>query len=548
MSEHPAGQLRAGAAGPPTAPSAGPPAVTSTGLPDGAIPMTPLPMTPILPPPAGTAPPVVARGPVPMPPHRRWSLRARLIALVVAVAAVALIAVDIVLPLVVRDTQIAAKEATLAGVIATVSRDQRVTAQTLADLSEKAQLRGEIGWSTVSADGISVVQVPTASDAAANPQLTGTDWIGAPATVHDAADSNQRYLARGFPVGLGDEPGYLVAWMPLDDVDQTFRRLVLVELLVTIGLLILLGATAGLVIRRELRPLETMAEAADDIAAGDLSRRVEDADPSTEIGRLGAALNGMLDGISSLLDDRRRSEGRLRQFVADASHELRTPVAAVRGYADLYGAGALPDGAAVDRAMERMGFEARRMGALVEDLLTLIQADAERTAAHERVDLRELLGGAVDDAAVIDPLRTWRLAGVPGSAVVLGDRLRLHQLFANLLANIRTHTDEGTVATVSVLPGSEEIAVIISDNGPGVGDDDLERLFDRFYRVDASRSREKGGTGLGLSIVAAIVRAHGGRIMASHSTGSGLTMTVVLPRAMGTAAVDRPAAAPGSPV
>ena len=188
------------------------------------------------------------------------------------------------------------------------------------------------------------------------------------------------------------------------------------------------------------------------------------------------------------------------------------------------------------------------MGALVEDLLTLIQADAERTAAHERVDLRELLGGVVDDAAVIDPSRTWRLAGVPGSAVVLGDRLRLHQLFANLLANVRTHTDEGAVATVSVLPGSEEIAVIISDNGPGVGNEDLERLFDRFYRVDASRSREKGGTGLGLSIVAAIVRAHGGRIMASHSTGGGLTMTVVLPRAAGTAAVDRPVAPPNGPV
>ena len=134
----------------------------------------------------GSAPPRVARGPVPMTPHRRWSLRARLIALVVAVAAVALIAVDIVLPLVVRDTQIAAKEVTLAGVIATVNRDSIMTQKTLADLSQKAQLRGEIGWSTVSADGISVVQVPTAGNAAANPQLTGTAWVGAPATVYDA--------------------------------------------------------------------------------------------------------------------------------------------------------------------------------------------------------------------------------------------------------------------------------------------------------------------------------------------------------------------------
>ena len=250
----------------------------------------------------------------------------------------------------------------------------------------------------------------------------------------------------------------------------------------------------------------------------------------------------MLDGISTLLDERRRSEHRLRQFVADASHELRTPVAAVRGYTDLYSAGALPDEAAVERAMGRMGFEARRMGALVDDLLTLIQADAERTMTHERVDLADLLTGVVDDAAVIDPTRTWRLAGGYGPAVVQGDRLRLHQLFANLLANVRTHTPPGTIATVSVLPGLDEIAVTVSDNGPGVSDDALQRLFDRFFRVDPSRSRENGGTGLGLSIVAAIVRSHGGEILASHTPGGGLTMTVVLPRATGTAAVPRPAA------
>jgi len=296
------------------------------------------------------------------------------------------------------------------------------------------------------------------------------------------------------------------------------------------------------VIRRELRPLESMATAADDIARGDLDRRVDESDPSTEIGRVGVAFNDMLDGISTLLNERRRSEDRLRQFVADASHELRTPVAAVRGYTDLYNAGALPDEAAVERAMQRMGFEAKRMGALVDDLLTLIQADAERTMTHERVDLADLLTGVVDDAAVIDPTRTWRLAGGYAPAVVLGDRLRLHQLFANLLANVRTHTPTGTTATVSVLAGLEEIAISVSDNGPGVSDEALQRLFDRFFRVDPSRSRENGGTGLGLSIVAAIVRSHGGQILATHTPGGGLTMTVVLPRATGTAAVPPPAA------
>jgi two-component system OmpR family sensor kinase len=364
--------------------------------------------------------------------------------------------------------------------------------------------------------------------------------------VPDSTKSDDRYLARGYPVTLDDGPGYLVAWMPLDDVDSNFRRLVLVELLVTAGLLILLGSTASLVIRRELKPLESMATAADDIARGDLNRRVDESDPSTEIGRLGVAFNDMLDGISTLLGERRRSEHRLRQFVADASHELRTPVAAVRGYTDLYNAGALPDEAAVERAMKRMGFEAKRMGALVDDLLTLIQADAERTLAHERVDLADLLTGVVDDAAVIDPTRTWRLTGGYGEAVVVGDRLRLHQLFANLLANVRTHTPPGTVATIAVLPGLDEIAISVSDNGPGVSDEDLSRLFDRFYRVDPSRSRENGGTGLGLSIVAAIVRSHGGQIIASHTQGGGLTMTVVLPRATGTAAVPPPGSASGA--
>jgi len=479
----------------------------------------------------------------PVPP-RRWSLRARLIALVVATAAVALIAVDIVLPLVVRDAAIATKDATLTGVITAVKRDSRITAQMLSDLSSVAQLRGEIGWSSVSSSGISLVEVPTVSDGEANPDLTDTAWLGDPATVTDSSNGDQRYRAQGFPISIGTDPGYLVAWMPLNDIDATFRRLILIELLVTAGLLILLGSTASLVIRRELRPLESMATAADDIAQGDLERRVDESDPSTEIGRLGVAFNDMLDGISTLLDERRRSEQRLRQFVADASHELRTPVAAVRGYTDLYNAGALPDTAAVERAMSRMGFEARRMGALVDDLLTLIQADAERTMTHERVDLADLLSGVVDDAAVIDPTRTWRLAGGYGPAVVAGDRLRLHQLFANLLANVRTHTQPGTMATISVLPGLDEIAVTVSDNGPGVSDEALQRLFDRFYRVDPSRSREKGGTGLGLSIVAAIVRSHGGQILASHTPGGGLTMTVVLPRATGTAAVPPPATAP----
>ena len=471
-------------------------------------------------------------------PRRRWTLRARLIALVVATAAVALVAVDIVVPLVVRSESINSKDVTLAAANARAKQGLTINDQPPAMLNDDSGLKGEVGWSFVTLGGVSRVLLAPASDEDANPDMSSGAWLYEATTVGSASNNDQRYRALGFSgITYNQQPGYLVAWIPMSDLDEQLRRLVLAELLITAGLLVLLGATAGLVIRRELRPLESIASAADAIARGDLTRRVQESDPSTEIGRLGYAFNDMLDGISSLLDERRRNEDKLRRFIADASHELRTPVAAVRGYTDLYQAGALPDESSVDRAMERMGFESRRMGALVDDLLTLIQADAEHAVGHELVDLNVLLTGVVDDAAVIDPTRTWRLIAGNEPVDVVGDRLRLHQVFANLLSNIRTHTPEGTVATTSVLPGSGEIAVSVSDNGPGVSDDDLDRLFDRFYRVDPSRSRERGGTGLGLSIVAAIVRGHGGRIAASHAPGGGLTVTVVLPRASGTAAV-----------
>ncbi len=478
-----------------------------------------------------------------MPPlaqRRRWSLRARLTALVLAVAALALLAVDIVLPLNLKASLISSRDATLTGVINSVPKNRTFNLQTLISVSDANPLRGEIGWSIVSDEGV-VKSAPPPGNAGASPDIPEIPPVTEAETVGDTSGGRATYriLALKVTQGQQQEPGYLVAWVSLADVNNTVSRLILTELLITAGLLVLLGATASLVIRRELKPLETMATAAEEITRGDLDRRVDMGDPGTEVGRLGFAFNGMLDGISDLLDERRRNEERLRQFLADASHELRTPVAAVRGYTDLYRAGALPDDGAVDRAMQRMGFESRRMGALVEDLLTLVQADAERNSRHERVDLTDLLTGVVDDAAVIDPERTWRLLAGPGgeAASVLGDRLRLHQLFANLLSNIRTHTPAGTVATVSFLPGTDDLAVTISDNGPGVTDEDLPRLFDRFYRVDPSRSRERGGTGLGLSIVAAIVRSHSGRIMASHTPGGGLTVTVVLPRAVGTAAV-----------
>jgi len=488
------------------------------------------------------------KGPRPARRHR-FSLRARLIALVLVVVAAALIAVDVVIPLVTSASLITAKDQTLTKVIASLPKP--FDREDLQQASADSQLSGEIGWSQVTETGIVQVILDPPGYSGANPAIGRSPTTAEPFTVSDTAggSSGYRVLAvQVFSVPGRVPQGYLVAWVPLADTDATIRRLVLLEILISLGLLVLVGGVSGFVIRRELRPLETMAQAADEIAAGDLSRRVDPGASSTEVGRLGTAFNGMVDGVSALLAERAESERRMRQFVADASHELRTPVAAIRGYTDLYRAGALPEEVALDRAMDRMGFESKRMGALVEDLLTLTHTDAETAAPTELVDLVPLLTGVVDDAAVIDRARTWRLAGTATRAVVPGDRLRLHQLFANLLANVRTHTPAGTTATVSVTANEFEVAVAVIDDGPGVADEHLARLFDRFFRADASRSREKGGSGLGLSIAAAIVRTHRGRIHASTTPGGGLTVTVVLPTApakVADGAVPPGGAAPG---
>ena len=472
-------------------------------------------------------------------PRRRWGLQVRLIALVLAVAALALLAVDVIVPISVRKAMIADRDRSLTSVISNLPKGMAINGSLLAQFSEIYPLSGEIGWSVVSGAGTAKIVQHPPRDPTGNPAVGTNPSTTSPQTVGDSSGTHDTYriLATAIIDSQG-QPGYLVAWSALGDVNATISQLVFLEFIITAGLLVLLGLLAGFIIRRQLKPLEAMATAADEIAQGDVTRRVAPGDPSTEVGRLGTAFNGMLDSIGALLEEQQRNEARLRQFVADASHELRTPVAAVRGYSELYRAGMLPDEAAVARAMERMGFEARRMGGLVEDLLTLIRADAERMHEHERVELSQLLVGVVDDAAVIDPSRTWRLVGTTVPVHVMGDRLRLHQLFANLLSNIRTHTPAGTTATVSVLSAQDEIAVTVTDDGPGVTPEALPRLFDRFFREDESRSRENGGSGLGLSIVAAIVRSHGGRILASHAPGGGLTMTVVLPRPVGTGAVS----------
>jgi two-component system OmpR family sensor kinase len=303
-------------------------------------------------------------------------------------------------------------------------------------------------------------------------------------------------------------------------------------LLVTLAVLAALAVLGLWVVRIGLRPLEEIGTTAAAIADGDLTRRVERAEPRTEVGRLGLALNAMLAQIEAAFDAQAASERRLRRFVADASHELRTPLAAVRAYAELFGRGAdrRPDD--LERAMTGIGRESERMTVLVEDLLLLARLDEGRPLEREPVELDEVVTEAVDAAVAVDPDRPVDLEADP--VVVLGDRDRLRQVLDNLLSNVRAHTPPGSPVRVRV--GSENgLAVVeVADSGPGMTSEEAARVFERFYRSDSSRSRATGGVGLGLSIVAAVAEAHGGAVSAHSTPGDGATFRITFPRNGGT--------------
>ncbi|HYY03126.1 MAG TPA: HAMP domain-containing sensor histidine kinase [Gaiellaceae bacterium] len=320
----------------------------------------------------------------------------------------------------------------------------------------------------------------------------------------------------------------------LGGVDGTLHRLVLIELLVTAAVLAALMALGLWVVRLGLRPLRSIEGTAAGIAAGDLTRRVEHADERTEVGRLGVALNAMLAQIESAFKSREASEQRawqseqkLRRFVADASHELRTPLAAVRAYAELFKRGAQRRPEDLARAMDGITRESERMSTLVEDLLLLARLDEGRPLQREPVRVDEVVTEAVETAQTVDPTRRIGLETEP--VVVLGDRERLRQIVDNLLSNARAHTPADTPVQVAVAHEDSNAVIRVADEGPGMSADVLERVFERFYRADPTRSRASGGVGLGLSIVAAVAEAHGGSVDAHSEAGRGTTFRIVLP-------------------
>jgi signal transduction histidine kinase len=342
--------------------------------------------------------------------------------------------------------------------------------------------------------------------------------------------------ATSAPAGLN----VLLVGRPVSDISNQVSGLVIAELITGGALLALLAACGSWLIGRGLAPLNRMASTAGLItSSGDLTARMSDPDDRQEIGRLAGAINTMLDRIQQAFGARLRSEQKVRQFAADASHELRTPLTTIRGYAELYRQGALGPGE-LPNAMRRIEQEADRMSRLVAELLELARLDRESSLDLTETDLAALAVDAVADARAVEPYRPVS-ADVPPTLVVTADEPRIRQVLANLLGNVRAHTPPGTAVTVRVYPAGDGAVLEVSDNGPGMSDQDAARAFDRFHRgargnggpreqqAVAPEGGAAAGSGLGLSIVQAIAAAHGGYVRLRSAPGAGTTVHLWIP-------------------
>jgi two-component system, OmpR family, sensor kinase len=462
------------------------------------------------------------------------SLRARLIAVLLVVAAAGLLVLAAVTYTQLRSFEYERVDAQLAD--ARPAMEHQLTGRDLGGPGggrppgeinlppgTYGELRDASGNVTAGPEVITYGQ--TAPDA---PALPADLQVGKPITVDAQGGGEPRYRVEATPARFGD--GLLVVAVPLSEADATLAELLRVEALVIGGVLLLLGIAAAWLVRVALRPLDRMATTAGIIAGGDLSRRVGPATPRTEVGRLGIALNAMLDRLEDAFAKRQQSEDRLRRFLSDASHELRTPLAAIRGYAELYRMGAARDPDDVEQAMRRIEDEAARMGVLVEDLLALARLDEEREPVRRRVDVAELARDAVGDARASAPDREFGLRAEP-HAYVLADPHQLGQVLANLLRNAIVHTPAGTPVEVDVARAGDDVRIDVRDHGPGLPTADADALFDRFWRSEGGRERGKAGAGLGLAIVAGIAEAHNGRVRAENAPGGGARFIVELPAA-----------------
>ncbi|MFC1409247.1 sensor histidine kinase [Streptacidiphilus sp. N1-12] len=408
---------------------------------------------------------------------------------------------------------------------------------------------GTIG-AVVSKGSVTAGQPVVGLDAHAQPQLNITPLTAAEAAPLAAAVGQAGNVTINLP-GLGDflvraqlDPDTgdtKVVAVPINGIETTVNQLIAVEAVVTVGGLIAAGFLSFALIRVSLRPLDRVAATAVRISrlpldrgeVGELVRVPEaDTDTRTEAGQVGASLNRLIEHVASALAARHASETRVRQFVADASHELRTPLASIAGYAELTRRGreTVPPDTAY--ALSRVESEAARMTRLVEDLLLLARLDAGRPLDRAPLDLSPLVMDAVRDAHAASPGHRWQVDLPDDPVMVDGDAHRLHQVLVNLLANAGKHTPAGTVVTASVssTAADRSCELRITDNGPGIPEQLLPTVFERFARGDSSRSRAAGSTGLGLAIVAAVAASHGGQVSVQSEPGR-TVFAVRLPQA-----------------
>lgn len=496
------------------------------------------------------------------------SLRIRLVVVLVALVAIALAVIEPVTYITTRQSLISKVDSQLINSEHAVVQEFKYEAH-IPGVPQPAN--GTLAQGTYAAfyslDG-QLLEDPTAPNFA-NPYAVGSraapklpaDFIGQ--IEHSSTQSVQGTYAgskgiRSFRVlgtVLGPESGLpgtlLVVALPLSGVQSTLAHVLLLEILVGVLVLMALAGGSWFLVRLSLRPLEQMANTASEIAAGDLTARIEDTDERTEVGQLGAVLNTMLAKIERAFREKEASEEQLRRFVADASHELRTPLTSIRGYAELFRSGLADRPEDLAAALRRIESESARMGGLVDDLLLLARLDQGRPLSRQPVDLTELAADAVRDASVVDPSREITLqASEP--CVVNGEEERLRQVLGNLIANALAYSPPGSPVEVQVQAAEEAGAattpagaagsasgpsvtppraarLAVVDHGSGVPADHLVHIFDRFWRADPSRVRAGGGTGLGLSIVAAVVGAYGGRVSVEETPGGGATFVVELP-------------------
>jgi two-component system, OmpR family, sensor kinase len=481
----------------------------------------------------------------------RLSLRARLLVLLIVVTAAFLVVM---------------------GGVTTLVLTRRLNTQFNADLLASAARRPQALAAAAGGDLAAAVSVRTGTvvlltQGGLGPQfqqaLTGLsrrqfrrDYLHQPFPLVLANGTRLRAAARLAPSrqlpGSGLPPGLVlvVVARPVTALTGQVHGVVVAELITGGALLLLLAVGGRWLIGRGLAPLSAMAHTARRITTqGDLAARMPDADESTEVGRLGAAINNMLDRIQQAFSARLRSEQKVRQFAADASHELRTPLTTIRGYAELFRQGALGPADLPD-AMRRIEQEAQRMSTLVAELLELARLDRPSSLDLAETDIAGLVRDSVADACAVEPGRPVR-AEAPAEYVAVVDEPRIRQVLANLLANVREHTPPGTPAVVRLAEAQGGVMLEVADTGPGMAAEDAARAFDRFHRAadggggggrtagapggsaagaDGAGGRDSGGSGLGLAIVQAIAQAHGGHAWLDSQAGRGTRVQVWFPR------------------